>query len=234
MLYTAAHLNSPIMRPWKFGLTLCPDLISLESLSLSFLPYPTSHCHQKQSCSSLRVRTSLLRSQSSTLSQFSGIVFLSLFFQSSFFLFLFYMVVESIMEKAMAPHSSTLAWKIPWTEEPGGLQSMGSLRVGYDWASSLSFFTFHYHALEKEMATDSSALAWRIPGTGEPRGLPSMVSHRIRHDWNDLAAAAESINNVVSVSGVQQSDSVIHASIFFFKFFSHLNYCYHCYFDHHF
>jgi len=46
------------------------------------------------------------------------------------------------MEKAMAPHSSTLAWKIPWTEEPGGLQSMGSLRVGHDWATSLSLFTF--------------------------------------------------------------------------------------------
>ena len=42
----------------------------------------------------------------------------------------------------MAPHSSTLAWKIPWTEEPGGLQSMGSLRVGHDWAASLSLFTF--------------------------------------------------------------------------------------------
>ena len=41
-------------------------------------------------------------------------------------------------EKAMAPHSSTPAWKIPWTEEPGGLQSMGSLRVGHDWATSLS------------------------------------------------------------------------------------------------
>ena len=45
-------------------------------------------------------------------------------------------------EKAMAPHSSTLAWRIPWTEEPGGLQSMGSLRVGHDWATSLSLFTF--------------------------------------------------------------------------------------------
>ena len=41
-------------------------------------------------------------------------------------------------EKAMAPHSSTLAWKIPWTEESGGLQSMGSQRVGHDWATSLS------------------------------------------------------------------------------------------------
>ena len=45
-------------------------------------------------------------------------------------------------EKAMAPHSSTLAWKIPWTEEPGRLQSMGSLRVWHDWATSLSLFTF--------------------------------------------------------------------------------------------
>ena len=46
------------------------------------------------------------------------------------------------LEKAMAPHSSTLAWKIPWTEEPGRLQSMGSLRVGHDWATSFSLFTF--------------------------------------------------------------------------------------------
>ena len=63
----------------------------------------------------------------------------------------------------MAPHSSTLAWKIPWMEEPGGLQSMGSLRVGHDRATS---FTFHFHALEREMATHSSVLAWRIPGMG--------------------------------------------------------------------
>ena len=42
----------------------------------------------------------------------------------------------------MAPHSSTLAWKIPWTEEPGGLWSMGSLGVGHDWATSLSLFAF--------------------------------------------------------------------------------------------
>ena len=46
------------------------------------------------------------------------------------------------LEKAMAPHSSTLAWRIPWTEEPGRLQSMGSQRVGHDWANSLSLFTF--------------------------------------------------------------------------------------------
>ena len=79
----------------------------------------------------------------------------------------------------MAPHSSTLAWKIPWTEGPGGLQSMGSLRVGHDWATSL---TFYFHALEKEMATHSSILAWRIPGTEESSGLLSMGSHRVGHD----------------------------------------------------
>ena len=47
----------------------------------------------------------------------------------------------SVSEKATAPHSSTLAWRLPWTEEPGGLQSMGSLRVGHDEATSLSLFT---------------------------------------------------------------------------------------------
>ena len=87
----------------------------------------------------------------------------------------------------MAPHSSTLAWKIPWTEEPGGLRSMGSLS-----RAQLSDFTFifHFHALEKEMATHSSVLAWRVPGTGEPGGLLSTGLHRVRHNWSDLAAAA--------------------------------------------
>ena len=82
-------------------------------------------------------------------------------------------------------NSSTLAWKIPWTEEPGRLQSMGSLKVGHDWATSLSLF--HLPALEKEMATHFSVLTWRIPGTGEPGGLPSMGLHRVGHDWSDLA-----------------------------------------------
>ena len=90
----------------------------------------------------------------------------------------------------MATHSSTLAWKIPWVEEPDRLQSMGSRRVGHDWVTSLSLFTFHFHALKKEMATHSSVLAWRIPLTGEPGGLPSVGSHRVGHDWSDLAAAA--------------------------------------------
>ena len=87
-------------------------------------------------------------------------------------------MLDKTPEKAMAPHSSTLAWKIPWMEEPGGLQSMGSLRVGL----SNFTFTFHFHALEKEMAPHYSVLAWRIPGTGEPGGLPSMGLHRVGHD----------------------------------------------------
>ena len=105
---------------------------------------------------------------------------------------LFILPEGKVSEKAMAPHFSTLAWKIPWTEEPGRLQSMGSQRVGHDWATSLSLFTF-MHALEKDMVTHSSVLAWRILGMGEPGGLPSAGSHRVRHNWSDLAAAEEGL-----------------------------------------
>ena len=96
-------------------------------------------------------------------------------------------VLVVILEKAMAPHSSTLAWKIPWTEEPGRLQSMGSLRVGQDWATSLLLFTF-MHWWRKWQPTPVF-----LPGESqgqEPDGLPSMGSHRVGHDWSDLAAAA--------------------------------------------
>ena len=86
-------------------------------------------------------------------------------------------------EKAMATHSSTLAWKTPWTEEPGRLQSMESWRVGHNWATSLSY-------IGEGNATHSSVLAWRIPGKAEPGGLPSMGLQRVGHDWSDLAAAA--------------------------------------------
>ena len=63
-------------------------------------------------------------------------------FLTLFLPFLFWPHLLSYWENAMAPHSSTLAWKIPWMEEPGRLQSMGSLRVGHDWATSLSLSTF--------------------------------------------------------------------------------------------
>ena len=94
---------------------------------------------------------------------------------------------EDPLEKEMATHSSILAWKIPWTEEPGRLQSMGLQRVGHDWATSLSLFTFMNWRRKWQPAR---VLAWRIPGTGEPGGLPSMGSYRVGHNWSDLAAAA--------------------------------------------
>ena len=110
----------------------------------------------------------------------------------------------SLSEKAMAPYSSTLAWKLPWTEEPGRLQSMGSRRVRHRTRLSAFTFTFHFHALEKEMATHSSVLAWRIPGMGKPGGLPSVGSHTtehtiahasVGHDWSDLAARMKKKTN---------------------------------------
>ena len=82
----------------------------------------------------------------------------------------------------MAPHSSTLAWKIPWMEEPGGGgAAVHGVTMSQTRLSDFTF-TFHFPALEKEMTTHSSVLAWRISGTGEPGGLPSMGSHRVRHD----------------------------------------------------
>ena len=91
------------------------------------------------------------------------------------------------MEKTMAPYSSTLAWKIPWMEEPGGLQTMGSLRVGHDRATSLSLFTF-MHWRRKWQPTP-------VFLSGECQGWGSLVGCRlwgrtVGHDWSDLAAAA--------------------------------------------
>ena len=94
----------------------------------------------------------------------------------------------------MAPYSRTLAWKIPWMEEPGRLQSMGSLsRTGL----SEFTFTFHFHALEKEMATHSSALAWRIPGTRKPGGLPSMG---LQKSWAQLQKLNSSKNTAAAAA----------------------------------
>ena len=79
--------------------------------------------------------------------------------------------VVRILEKAMAPHSSTLAWKIPWMEEPGRLQSRGSLRVGHDWATSLSLLTF-MHWRRKWQPTPVF-----LPGESQGRG--SLVGCRL-------------------------------------------------------
>ena len=76
-----------------------------------------------------------------------------------------------VSEKAMAPHSSTLAWKIPWMDEPGRLQSMGSQRVGHDWATWLSLFTF-MHWRRKWQPTPVF-----LPGESQGRG--SLVACRL-------------------------------------------------------
>ena len=78
---------------------------------------------------------------------------------------------KSLLEKAMAPHSSTPSWKIPRTEEPGRLQSMGSLRVGHDWVTSLSLFTF-MHWRRKWQPTPVF-----LPG--ESQGWGSLVGCRL-------------------------------------------------------
>ena len=74
-------------------------------------------------------------------------------------------------EKATATHSSTLAWKLPWTDKPGRLQSMGSLRVGHDWVTSLSLFTF-MHWRRKWQPTP-------VFLSGEPQGWQSLVGCRL-------------------------------------------------------
>ena len=82
------------------------------------------------------------------------------------------------LEKEMAPHSSTLAWKIPWTEEPGGLQSTGSLRVGHDWATSLSLFTF-MHWRRKWQRTPVF-----LPGESQgPGSIYGVTQSRTRLKW---------------------------------------------------
>ena len=91
-------------------------------------------------------------------------------------------VIVSFSEKAMAPHSSTLAWKIPWMEEPGGLQSMGSLRVGHDWAASLSLFTF-MHWRRKWQPTPVF-----LPGESQGRASP-VGCHLWGHTESDTTEA---------------------------------------------
>ena len=111
---------------------------------------------------------------------------------------------EDPLEEDIATHSGILAWRIPWTEEPGGLQSMGLQRAEHDWVASTFTLGFpgpqkvknqpamcetqvwslgREDPLEKEMATHSSILAWEIPWTEKPSGLQSMGLQRVGHYW---------------------------------------------------
>ena len=118
----------------------------------------------------------------------------------------------------MTPHSSTLAWKIPWTEKPGGLQSTRSIRVGHDWATSLWLFTF-MHWRRKWQPTPVF-----LHGESQGRGSlgESMGSHRVGHDWSDLAAATEAEGYSISENGcrffLDTGWFFVSLSLFFFFF----------------
>ena len=112
------------------------------------------------------------------------------------------------LEKAMAPHSSTLAWKIPWMEEPGGLQSMGSLRVGRNWATSLSLFTF-MHWRRKWQPTPVF-----LPGESQGRrawwaAVYGVEQSRIR--LKQLSSSREGKGYPLQYSGLENSmDCIVH------------------------
>ena len=106
----------------------------------------------------------------------------------AFLYFKFFTWGRLFTEKAMAPHSSTFAWKIPWMEEPDRLQSMGSLES--DTTERLHFH-FSLSCTGEGNSNPLQCSCLENPRTGEPGGLPSMGSHRVGHDWSDLAAAAD-------------------------------------------
>ena len=90
------------------------------------------------------------------------------------------------MEKAMAPHSSTLAWKIPWMEEPGRLQSMESLGVGHDWATSLSLFIFmHWRGKWQPSPVF-------LPGESQGRGAWWAAVSGVEQSWTRLKQLSSS------------------------------------------
>ena len=125
------------------------------------------------------------------------------------------LLATSVPEKAMAPHSSTLAWKIPWAEEPGGLQSMGSRRVGHDWATSLSLFTF-MHWRRKWQPTPLF-----LPGESQGRwaAVHGVAQSRTRLKWLSSSSSSVSISVLEIRSSIPFSDStcvIIQYLCFFF------------------
>ena len=102
----------------------------------------------------------------------------------------------------MAPHSSSLAWKTPWMEEPGGLQSMGSRRVGQDWAPSLSLFTF-MHRRKKWQPTPVF-----LPGESQGWGSqvdchpPGVIQSWTRLKWLSSSSSSNSHNLHFKIAGL--------------------------------
>ena len=94
------------------------------------------------------------------------------------------------LEKGMTTHSSILAWRIPWTEAPGGLQSMGLLRVGHNWATSFSCIG----------EGNGNPLQYSCPENPRDRGAQWAAVYgvyRVGHDWSNLAAAGYSVHRIL-------------------------------------
>ena len=159
-LYTnsADMCNVPVFLYYTCGLPIgslkCPDTLFLLMWTCCF-PKDTSKVN---TCEHFLIQGSLLLCSRRPIS----CVLSAVSFDISKFL---------LAEKARATHSSTLAWKIPWMEEPGGLQSMGSLRVGHNWATSLSRFIF-MHWRRKWQPTPAFL-------RGESQGWGSLVGCRL-------------------------------------------------------
>ena len=105
----------------------------------------------------------------------------------------------------MAPHSSTLAWKIPWTEEPGALQTMGLLRIGHDWVSSLSLFTF-MHWRRKWQPTPVF-----LPGESQGQGAWWAAIYGVTQSQTQLKRLSSSSSIILSIRVITKC---IHSFIF--------------------
>ena len=140
---------------------------------LEYFQFFLEVCTALHMCLAFEIVKNVSELYSSTYGNISPQIFLLDFYSAS------YLTLTSTPPpaKVMAPHSSTLAWKIPWIRGLVGYSPWGSKE-----SDMIELLHFHFHALEKEMATHFGVLAWRIPGTGEPGGLPSMGSHRVGHD----------------------------------------------------
>ena len=144
----------------------------------SKLPSPFPHHHIPLGCPSAQTLSALFHalildwsSILHILSNHPTLVFFHRVQKSVLYISVSLAFLHNILEKAMATHSSTLAWKIPWMEEPGRLQSMGSLRVGQDRMTLLSLFTF-IHWRRKWQPTPVF-----LPG--ESQGRQSLVGCRL-------------------------------------------------------
>ena len=119
----------------------------------------------------------------------------------------------------MAPHSSAFAWKIPWTELPGRLQSMGSRES--DTTERLHSH-FSLSCIGEGNGNPLQCSCLENSRDGEPGGLPSMGSHRVGHDWSDLAAAAAACNPnchlvvELGIAGIEFQEMTRHLRIFKF------------------